>query len=362
MARPVAVAITLSDADRTTLVGWTRRHTTAQALALRARIVLAAAEPGATNTAIAARLRITMMTVTKWRTRFAAHGLDGLTDAPRPGAAPTITDGQIEQVVTATLETPPPDATHWSTRRLAARLGMSQTAIVRIWHAFGLQPHKYDTFKLSTDPLFVAKVRDIVGLYLDPPDRALVLCVDEKPSIQATEGTAPVRPLRPGQPAQHTHDYVRHGTTDLFAALDVKAGTVIGEVHRRHRSREFRQFLDTVEQRTPPTLDLHLILDNASSHKTPLIHRWLLRHPRVHLHFTPTSSSWLNLVECWFSILQRRQLARGAYHSTQALEKALRTYIATNNADPKPFVWTKSADEILASVARYCQRTNDSHH
>ena len=360
MPHPVAVPIVLSEVDHTTLVSWTRRRKTAQALVLRARIVLAATDPGVSNGEIATRLGICRLTVTKWRTRFAARGLDGLVDEPRPGAAPTITDAQIEAVVTTTLETTPSNATHWSTRGLAAQLGMSQSAIVRIWHAFGLRPHKSETFKLSKDPLFVAKVRDIVDLYHNPPDRALVLCVDEKPSIQATEGTAPVLPLRPGQPERQTHDYVRHGTTDLFAALDVQAGTVIGEVHRRHRSTECRHFLDTVERATPAELELHFILDNASSHKTPLIHRWLLRHPRVHLHFTPTSASWRNLVKCWFSILQRRELTRGAYRSTQALEKVLRAYVATNNENPKPFVWTKSADDILASVERYCQRTNNA--
>ena len=362
MARPFAVAITLSEADRATLVSWTRRQQTAQALALRARIVLAAAEPRTTNTAIAARLGITMMTVTKWRGRFAARGLAGLHDEARPGAARTITDAHVEQVITTTLEQAPADATHWSTRRLAAQLGMSQSAISRIWRAFGLEPHRSEAFKLSTDPLFIDKVRDVVGLYLNPPDRALVLCVDEKPQIQAVEGTAPVLPMRPGQPEQHTHDYVRHGTRDLFAALDVQAGTVIGELHHRHRSREFRQFLDTVDGHTPAELELHLILDNSSTHKTPLIRRWLLRHPRVHLHFTPTSASWLNLVECWFALLTTRQLARGSFRSTVALEQAIKRYIAATNTEPKPFVWTKTADEILASVARYCRRTSDSHH
>jgi transposase len=362
MARPFAVSITLSDADRAVLVGWTRRQKTAQALALRARIILAAAEPGTTNTVIAARLGITMMTVTKWRNRFAARGLEGLQDEPRPGAQRTITDAHVEQVLTTTLEETPTDATHWSTRRLATHLGMSQSAISRIWRAFGLEPHKSEAFKLSRDPLFIDKVRDVVGLYLDPPDRALVLCVDEKPQIQATEGTTPVLPMRSGQPEQHSHDYIRHGTRDLFAALDVKAGTVIGELRHRHRSVEFRKFLDTVDANTQPDLDLHLILDNSSTHKTPLIHRWLLRHPRVHLHFTPTSASWLNLVECWFALLTTRRLARGAFRSTWALEQAIKSYIATTNAEAKPFVWTKTADEILESVARYCQRTIDSHH
>ncbi len=362
MARPFAVPITLTDSDREVLLGWTRRPKTAQALALRARIVLASAEPGLTNTAIAARLGTTTMTVAKWRGRFAEHGLEGLHDDPRPGAARTITDTHVERVISTTLERTPESATHWSTRSLAAHLGMSQSAISRILRAFGLQPHRSEAFKLSRDPFFIEKVRDIVGLYLDPPDQALVLCVDEKPQIQATEGTAPVLPMRPGQPEQHTHDYIRHGTRDLFAALDVKAGTVIGEIRHRHRSIEFRKFLDTVEKNTAPELELHLILDNSSIHKTPLIHRWLLRHPRVHLHFTPTSASWLNLVECWFALLTTRQLARGSFRSTRALEQAIKSYIASTNAEPKPFIWTKSADEILESVARYCQRTSDSHH
>jgi len=362
MPRPFAVPITLSDEDRAVLVGWTRRQKTAQALAFRARIILAAAEPGATNTGIAAALRTTKMAVAKWRGRFAAQGLAGLSDEPRPGAKRTITDAHVEQVITTTLETTPEDATHWSSRRLAKRLHLSQSAVSRIWRAFGLQPHRTEAFKLSKDPQFIEKVRDVVGLYLNPPDRALVLCVDEKPQIQATEGTAPVLPMTPGQPERHTHDYLRHGTRDLFAALDVKAGTVIGELHHRHRSKEFRQFLETVDHNTPPELELHLILDNSAIHKTPLIHRWLVRHPRVHLHFTPTSASWLNLVECWFALLTTRQLARGSFRSTRALEDTIKRYIASTNADPRPFVWTKTADEILDAVARYCQRITDSHH
>jgi transposase len=302
------------------------------------------------------------MTVAKWRGRYSRRGLAGLSDEPRPGAPRTVTDAHVERVIATTLESTPVDSTHWSTRRLAARLGMSQSAVSRIWRAFGLEPHRSETFKLSRDPLFVEKVRDVVGLYLAPPDHALVLCVDEKPQIQATEGTAPVLPMRPGQPEQHTHDYVRHGTRDLFAALDVKAGTVIAELRHRHRSLEFRKFLDAVDQNTPAELELHLILDNSSIHKTPLIRRWLLRHPRVHLHFTPTSASWLNLVECWFALLTRRQLARGTFRSTRALEQAIKRYVAATNADPKPFVWTKTAEEILESVARYCQRTFASHH
>lgn len=362
MADPRAVTITLSDADRATLQRWTRQRGTAQGLALRARIVLACAEPKRTNLAVAERLGISNLTVGKWRRRFAEQGIEGLADAPRPGVPRSISDEQIEQVITTTLESTPRGATHWSTRLLAAELGMSQTAISRIWRAFSLAPHRSETFKLSSDPHFIDRVRDIVGLYLNPPERAIVLCVDEKPSIQAIEGTAPVLPMRPGQLERHTHDYIRHGTTDLFAALDVRAGTVIGEVHRRHRSVDFRHFLTTVERSTPAGFDLHLVLDNASTHKTPLVQRWLVRHPRVHLHFTPTSSSWINLVECWFSILTARQLRRGRFRSTQGLESAIRAYIAQNNAHPKPFVWTKSADDILSSVASFCKGTSNSYH
>ena len=362
MARPHAVAIALSEADRAELQGRARRRKTAQAQALRARIVLACAQAGATNTAVAAQLGLSLMTVSKWRSRFAHSGLAGLDDAPRSGAPRSILDEHVAAVVTATLESTPENATHWSSRALAARLGMSQTAISRIWRAFGLQPHRTEGFKLSSDPHFVDKVRDIVGLYLDPPERALVLCIDEKPSIQAVEDTAPAIPMQPGQPERHTHDYLRHGTTDLFAALDVKADTVIAEVHRRHRSVEFRHFLKTVERATPAELELHLVLENASTHKSPIIQRWLLRHPRVRLHFTPTSSSWLNLVECWFSILTARQLRRGRFRSTRALENAIRAYVAANNSTPKPFVWTKTADQILQSVAEFCTRTCSSHH
>ena len=259
-------------------------------------------------------------------------------------------------------QTTPSDATHWSTRSLAQAAGLSQTAVARIWRAFALQPHRSEAFKLSHDPLFVEKVHDIVGLYLAPPDRALILCVDEKTQIQAREPTAPVLPMRPGQVERHTHDYLRHGTTDLFAALDVTAGTVIAQCHHRHRSVEFRQFLDTIDQNVPTELDIHLVLDNSAIHKSALIHRWLAKRPRYHLHFTPTSASWLNLVECWFSILTARQLRRGVFPDIDALEAAISAYTAANNRHPKPFVWTKTADEILASVARFCQRTSNSPH
>lgn len=362
MPAPHPLPITVSEADRLTLQSWARRPKTAQALALRARIVLAASEGLASNGEIAARLRTHRHTVTTWRQRYAARGLAGLTDEPRPGAPRTITDDRVDAAIAATLEQAPPHGTHWSTRQLAARLGLSQSAVSRIWRAFGLQPHRSETFKLSRDPQFVEKVRDVVGLYLVPPERALVLCVDEKTQVQAREPTAPVLPTRPGQRERRTHDYVRHGTTDLFAALDVATGRVIAETHRRHRSVDFRRFLDTVDTAVPPELDVHLVLDNASTHKTEGIRRWLLKRPRYHVHFTPTSASWLNLVESWFSILQRRELARGVYRSTYALERAIRQYVAVANTAAKPFVWTKTADEILASVARFCLRTSNSDH
>jgi transposase len=241
-------------------------------------------------------------------------------------------------------------------------VGLSQSAVARIWKAFALQPHRTETFKLSKDPLFIEKVRDIVGLYLHPPDRALVLCVDEKSQIQALDRTAPVLPLRPGQPERRTHDYIRHGTTSLFAALDVKTGTVIGHCHARHRAVEFRKFLDRIDTAVPADLDVHLILDNYATHRTPLIQRWLARHPRYHLHFTPTSASWLNLVERWFVEITRKQIRRGTHRSTHELRQAIRTYIDLHNAEPRPFVWTKSADEILDSVARFCTRTSESRH
>jgi len=351
----------LTAEERETLQGWARRPKTAQALALRARIILACAE-GASNTAVAAALRLCQPTVGKWRGRFVARRLDGLLDEPRPGAPRQIGDTQVERVITLTLESAPANATHWSTRLMARRCGMSQSAVSRIWRAFALQPHRSETFKLSRDPLFMEKVRDIVGLYLNPPERALVLCVDEKAQIQALDRTQPLLPMRPGQIECRTHDYERHGTTSLFAALEMVSGKIIGECHRRHRAVEFRQFLDTVEAATPAQLDVHLILDNYGTHKTPSIQRWLARHPRYHLHFTPTGSSWINLVERWFATLTQRQLRRGIHRSTRELERALRHYVETYNQDPKPFVWTKTAEEIFAAVARFCQRTYDSGH
>jgi transposase len=357
MANPHAIPLILSETDRHLLQGWTRRRKTAQALATRARIVLAGAAPRRTNGAVAEALGVSRMTVALWRRRFAERGLDGLLDEPRPGAPRKITDEQVERAVTTTLEAAPADATHWSNRSLARATGLSQTAVCRIWRAFGLQPHRAETFKLSKDPLFVEKVRDIVGLYLAPPDRALVLCVDEKPQLQAVEPTAPVLPMRPGQPERRTHDYVRHGTTDLFAALDAKTGTVIGACHRRHRAPEFRTFLDEIDCGVPPNLEVHLVLDNLRTHKTGLIRDWLAKRPRYHLHFTPTSASWLNLVEGWFALLTLRQIRHGVFPTLDALEAAIRRYIAATNADPHPFVWTKSADAILDSVRRFCLRT-----
>ena len=358
MANPHAIPITLSDADRSQLRGWVRRRKTGQALATRARIVLACAEPGSTNGGVAAALGVSRPTVALWRRRFAERGPDGLLDEPRPGAPRRITDEQVERAVTTTLEAAPAGATHWSTRSLARATGLSQTAVVRIWRAFALKPHRVETFKLSTDPLFVEKVRDIVGLYLSPPDRALVLCVDEKSQVQALDRTQPLLPLRPGQAERRTHDYTRHGTTSLFAALDVRAGTIIGRCFPRHRAAEFRRFLDDIDAQVPPDLDVHLVLDNLRTHKTGLIRDWLAKRPRYHVHFTPTSASWLNLVECWFALLSRRRLARGAFTSVQDLERAILAYVAETNADPKPFTWTKTADDVLGSVARFCQRTS----
>lgn len=358
--RPIP-RLTISTDERETLERWTRRASTAQALAQRARVILGCAT-GKSNTRVARELRLTKQTVGKWRARFLTQRLDGLLDEPRPGAPRTITDAAVEAVLTRTLETKPADATHWSTRSMARACGLSRNTVHRIWRAFALQPHRVETFKLSKDPLFIEKVRDIVGLYLNPPDRALVLCVDEKSQIQALDRTQPLLPMRPGQVERRSHDYIRHGTTSLFAALDAKSGKVIGQLHRRHRTKEFRKFLDTIDAAVPAELDVHLILDNYGTHKTPLIHRWLARRPRFHLHFTPTSASWLNLVERWFALLTEKQIRRGTHRSTRTLEAAILAFIALSNTAPKPFVWTKTADEILASVARFCHRISGTGH
>jgi transposase len=357
----VAVPIELSDSEREQLESWSRRWTSAHALAQRSRIVLLAAD-GLRTGEIAARLGVHRNTVAKWRGRFEAERLDGLVDEPRPGQPRKITDAKVEEVITKTLESAPRDATHWSTRSMASEVGLTQSAVHRIWRAFGLQPHRQETWKLSKDPQFVAKVRDIVGLYLDPPERAVVLCVDEKSQIQALDRTAPILPMLPGVSERATHDYKRAGTSSLYAALDISTGKVIGSLHSRHRAIEFKKFLQTLDREVPGELDVHVILDNASTHKTPAIRKWLTAHPRFVLHFTPTSSSWLNLVERWFGELTTKKLRRGAHRSVRELNTDIRTWIDTWNENPRPFVWTKTADQILESIARYCTRINDSGH
>jgi transposase len=359
--RPKA-PLSLTDDERQTLERWSRRATTAQALALRAKIVLACAA-GATNKAVAEQLGVWPQTVAKWRGRFVRQRLAGLSDEPRPGRPRTITDEQVEQVITKTLEEPPPrQDTHWSTRSMARQVGMSQTAVSRIWRAFGLKPHLAETWKLSTDPQFIDKVGDVVGLYLDPPEAALVLCVDEKSQIQALDRTAPSLPILPTTPARRTHDSVRNGASGLFAALDVASGKVISAVHRRHRHQEFLKFLRTIDRSVPAELDVHLVCDNDATHNTPAIKTWFLRHPRFHLHFTPTYSSWLNLVERWFAELTNRQLRRSAHRTVAELEADIAAWIAAWNDDPKPFVWTKTADEILDNLAGYLHLINNSRH
>jgi transposase len=350
--RPKA-ALLLSGVERETLVRWSRRAKTSQAMAVRARIVLACAD-GADNKSVAAQLGIWPQTVGKWRARFVADRLDGLSDEPRPGAPRKISDEQVEAVVVKTLEEAPGNGdTHWSTRSMAKAVGLNQTAVSRIWRAFGLKPHLVESWKLSTDPQFIDKVRDIVGLYLDPPQGAMVLAVDEKSQRQALDRTAPVLPMMPAVAGRQTHDYVRHGTTSLFAALDVATGKVIGQHQRRHRHQEFLRFLKTIDANAPAELDLHLICDNYATHKTPQIQQWLLKHPRFHLHFTPTYASWLNIVERWFAELTNRRLRRSTHRSVHELEADLAAWIEAWNDDPKPFVWTKTADEILASPASY---------
>jgi transposase len=353
--------LTVEPQDQVQLTAWSRRPKTAQGLAVRARIVLLASR-GVSNSDIARQLPVTLRTVWKWRQRYLDLGLDGLLDEPRPGTSRKLSDQQVERVLARTLESQPQAGTHWSTRDMAKACGLSQSSVSRIWRAFSLAPHRSETFKLSRDPLFIEKVRDIVGLYLAPPERALVLCVDEKSQIQALDRTAPLLPMRPGQIERRTHDYARHGTTTLFAALNAKSGKLIGQTQRRHRSVEFRNFLDTIEKNVPARLDIHLILDNYGTHKTQLIRDWLVKRPRFHLHFTPTSASWLNLVERWFALLTDKQLRRGVHRSTRELENAIHQYIHQNNRNPKPFIWHKTADQILDSVARFCARTLDSGH
>ena len=357
--RPKA-ELSLTAEERDWLQGVTRRRKTAQALALRAQIVLACAE-GLDNKTVAGKLGVCAATVGKWRSRFVAQRVDGLLDEPRPGAPRKVSDAAVEKVVTMTLEAKPRGATHWSSRLLAKQAGLSHMTVSRIWRAFGLQPHRSETFKLSKDPLLVDKVRDIVGLYMSPPTNALVLCVDEKSQIQALDRTQPLLPMRPGQVERRTHDYQRHGTTSLFAALNILSGKVIGEMHSRHRSIEFRKFLDTIEAEVPKDLDIHLIMDNYGTHKTALIRNWLAKRPRFHVHFTPTYGSWLNQVERWFALLTNRQIKRGTHRSVRELQQAIHAFIKANNDDPTPFVWVKTADQILESIARFAQRTLDDH-
>jgi transposase len=361
MPSSLLAPLELTDDERAQLQAWTRRRTSAQALALRSRIVLGAAE-GRNNSEIAGELGVHRNMVAKWRSRFLEYRLDGLVDEPRPGRPRTITDDKVEEVIVRTLETAPKDATHWSTRSLAKEVGLTQSAVQRIWKAFGLQPHRQETWKLSRDPQFIDKVRDVVGLYLNPPERGVVLCVDEKSQIQALDRTAPILPMLPGTPERATHDYRRAGTSSLYAALDIATGKVIGRLHSRHRAIEFKRFLQTLDREVPAELDVHLVLDNSSTHKTPAIQRWLAAHPRFVLHFTPTSSSWLNLVERWFAELTTKQLRRGAHRSVRDLNADIRAWIDTWNDNPRPFVWTKTADQILDSIARYCQRINESRH
>ena len=346
----------LSEEVRERLQSVAHRARSQSLLARRARVVLASAD-GLDNKSVARKLRVSLGMVGKWRSRFLESRLEGLYDEPRPGAPRKVSDSQVEEVIIQTLESTPRGETHWSTRGIAKATGLSRMTISRIWHAFGLQPHRTETFKLSPDPQLIEKVRDIVGLYMNPPDHALVFCVDEKSQIQALDRTQPLLPLRPGQLERGTHDYKRHGTTSLFAALELKTSHVIGQLHRRHRSREFREFLDVIEAQVPDALEVHIIVDNYGTHKTATIRKWFAKRPCFHVHFTPTYGSWINLVERWFAELTNKRLRRGVFRSVKELEAAIREYIAVHNEDPKPFVWTRTADQILASISRYAQRT-----
>jgi transposase len=355
MAGRYLAALEISEAERAELTSLASRRSTAQALAQRARIVLGCAE-GSQNKDVAVRLGVCENTVGKWRRRFAEHRIDGLRDEPRSGTPRTLDDERIEAVIVRTLESLPANATHWSSRSMAKASGVSISSVQRIWRAFGLQPHRLETFKLSTDPDFVAKVRDVVGLYVSPPQHAIVLCVDEKSQIQALDRTQPLLPLRPGQAARRSHDYTRHGVTSLFAALDIATGKVIGQCFPRHRAAEFRKFLDEIEANVPADLDVHLVMDNYATHKTPLIRAWFAKRPRWHVHLTPTSSSWLNQVERFFALITDKRIRRGVHRTIAHLEADIDAFIQQHNADPKPFKWTKSADDILASIERFCLR------
>lgn len=359
MRGQVLVALVLSDGEREELSLLAARRNTAQGLAMRARIVLGCAA-GAQNKEVAADLRVDPSTVGKWRRRFVERRMEGLYDEPRSGAPRTIDDTRIEAVIVRTLESTPPGATHWSSRGMARTSGLSVSTVQRIWRAFGLQPHRSESFKLSTDPLFVEKVRDVVGLYVAPPSHAVVLCVDEKSQIQALDRSQPLLPMRSGQIERRTHDYTRHGTTSLFAALDIATGRVIGKCYPRHRAAEFRRFLDEIEKAVPDDLDVHLMMDNYATHKTVLIRNWLAKRPRWHVHLTPTGSSWINQVERFFALISERQIKRGVHRSVAELQAAIAAFIEQHNTDPKPFRWTKSADDILASIERFCLRNTNA--
>lgn len=360
VGRPKALLV-LSVDEREQLTRWARRAKTSQALASRSKIVLACAE-GVTNVDVAVRVGVSAHTVAKWRARFVASRLDGLVDEPRPGRPSVITLDQVEEVIVATLESTPKNQTHWSRSSMATRSGLSKSTIGRIWRTFELKPHRVDGFKLSTDPMFVEKVYDVIGLYLNPPETAVVYCVDEKSQIQALDRSQAVMPMMPGMPEKRTHDYFRHGTTSLFAAFNIGDGTVISSIHRRHRSVEFKKFLIKIDQEVPDGLDVHIVCDNYATHKTPLVNKWLTAHPRFHVHFTPTGSSWLNQVERWFAYLTSQLLQRGVHKNIQVLERDVRSWAKDWNENPKPFIWTKTADQILESIARLLKRTSDAGH
>lgn len=357
MGRP-PFEIVLTDEERTDLERWRRGRTVSRQLAFRSKLILLCAD-GLGTVEVAAQLKASSATVSKWRKRFSLYRLDGLSDLPRSKTKRRLSDDQVEEIIRTTLQSQPKGQTHWTTRQLSKALGVSQSSVSRVWRAFRLQPHRQGTFTLSTDDFFVEKVRDVVGLYMNRPDNAVVFCVDEKSQVQALERGQPVLPMVFGQPERRTPQYLRHGTTTLFAALDIATGEIIGECHRRHRAVEFRKFLNTLDKSVPSELEVHLVMDNYATHSAPEIQRWRKRHRRFHFHFVPTYSSWLNQVERWFALLSERALKRGVHRSTQALEAAIRDFIKAHNEDPKPFVWTKSADAIIASVARHCQRTLD---
>jgi transposase len=358
--RPKAV-LEPTEEEREQLSRWERRRKSSQALALRSRVVLACAT-GLSNKEVAVAVGVSERTVGKWRSRFCELRLDGLLDDPRPGRPASITTDQVEEVLVATLESTPPNATHWSRASMAQRSGLSKSTVGRIWRAFELKPHRADTFKLSNDPLFVEKVHDVVGLYLNPPEAAVVLCVDEKSQVQALARSQPAFPMMPGMPEKRTHDYLRHGTTSLFAAFNTSDGTLISSLHRRHRAVEFKKFLTKIDGQVPEDLDVHLVCDNYGTHKSPAIRTWLAKHPRFHVHYTPTYSSWINQVERWFAYLTADLLQRSDHRSVQALEKDIREWVTAWNQDPKPFIWTKPAEEILASLQRLLQRTSGAGH